>query len=99
MINDTRCEVDWKTVQQMNPENFPTLKYLELPWNSFFDYKTDPEYSLQVFSGLHINYTSVADNNDAYYNLLRNRYYSKSVDSDNRFDIPNSKLLFNVLKD
>ena len=78
-----------KTVQQMNPENFSVLKYLELPWNSFFfNYKTNQEYSLQVFSGLHINYTSVADNNDAYYNLLWNRYYSNSVDSVIWFEIP-----------
>ena len=91
MINDTRWEVDWRAVQRMSSENFPNLKYLELPWNAFFDYDTSQEYSMQIFSGLHLNYISAADNDTTYYNLMKNRFYCKSSDSNNRNDIPNRK--------
>ena len=56
VIRDNRVNVHWKHTLKLSPENFPKLKYLELPINSILDYRVYEEAVFPEFPELHIKY-------------------------------------------
>mmetsp|Transcript_8420 Transcript_8420/g.9558 ORF Transcript_8420/g.9558 Transcript_8420/m.9558 type:complete len:189 (-) Transcript_8420:1095-1661(-) len=56
IIRDDRILVDWRPIQLMTHERFPSLKYLELPRNAFYDFEINEKVKPMYFPGLHLNF-------------------------------------------
>ena len=67
--------VNWKSLQSMTPENFPNLKYLDVPINAIYDYVVSDDIPVNYFPGLHIKYSHWIDHSGLYNYKLADRYY------------------------
>mmetsp|Transcript_25012 Transcript_25012/g.28718 ORF Transcript_25012/g.28718 Transcript_25012/m.28718 type:complete len:518 (+) Transcript_25012:452-2005(+) len=91
-IYDTRLCVDWKPLQLLSPENFPSLIYLELPNNCYYDFDPSPDHAFLIFPGMHLKYLISVDNSHEYYDAIRSRFYNKFSSSENPSSEINNRL-------
>ena len=77
VIRDTRVTVSWKPILELDPEHFPNLTYLELPYNALFDYEAGDDSRVPVFPDLHLKYATGLSPNEDHCYWLNYRFYSK----------------------
>lgn len=94
IISDTRLMIDWKIFQLMSPDDFPYLKYLELPNNCFYDFNSSPNTPIQEFPNLHLKFFISVDNNQEFYNGLKSRFYNRFAPQETKWEETNCKLIW-----
>lgn len=74
IVRDTRLNIDWYSVLNLNSDNFPKLVYLEIPQNAMSDYKPESVASHPNFQNLHLKYHHGFTSQGAYMYKSANRF-------------------------